>query len=559
MNRTLGPVVLSLALSVTSSIHAHAGQPPIWTYKADCAVRWYRPTPSGILLVGTEREIIGVAPDSGTVAWRLGPVKDSNASDVELLAHSAAAVLSLKKQGSGLPSLSLIDVRDGKALWTSDTLGLSQSIGSFLIPGTDKLVLRARASEGDNETAMLVELASGTPIWMNEDLAEHRSRYMYKNTTVYPHYALYMDTDSTMIVATQDASFLKLNLGTGDTVWKGSGNPAPEPHPEEVSLGGAIHAIGSLLSHGSDEKEEKEEPKPPEVHEMDFRYAPILEAQARDRFYAPYRGTVAAFSMANGQCLWPNPPALMGLAAQMAEFPSGLLVRVIEPEGNDLHHKVVLLDKDTGAVKWRWPSSYWSAASNFIVEDKRAVIAAEGTIRAVDLASGKAQAVGKLKFEDADEAQSLLAVPDRYVAIGKSNLGIYSKKDGQRTKKYYRPPPDDTGWGLALLGVSALTWSLTTVETGPNTTVSGGLDPMVGLNKLVKDYSSSRESDTYAYFLADAEYGREKGVGIVRVARETGDLAGQVLLGKKKPDYALDADGRLYFKSDSKEIRCYRF
>lgn len=44
----------------------------------------------------------------------------------------------------------------------------------------------------------------------------------------------------------------------------------------------------------------------------------------------------------------------------MAEFPSGLLVRVIEPDGSDLHHKVVFLNKDTGAVKWRWPGSYWS-------------------------------------------------------------------------------------------------------------------------------------------------------------------------------------------------------
>jgi hypothetical protein len=553
-------VVTSLA-SGSIAIHAQADSSPVWTYTADCGIRWFRPTPPGILLVGTEREILGIAPDSGSVIWRLGPITNSNGSDVELLAHSATAVFSLKNQGPGLPPLSLIDLRDGSALWTSATVGVTRSIGSFLIPGTDKLLLRGTLSSGEGDTAMLLELASGVPIWTNAGLARHRFPYMYKHNLVYPHYSLFMDTDTTMIVATWDRLFVKFNLGTGEDIWEAIGNPSKEPNTDDVSLGDTAKSIGSLISmiQGKDVKEEEpKEKKPPEIHEFDFRYGPILESAEGERFYAPYKGTVAAFSMINGDCLWPTPPMLNGLAAQMAELPEGLLVRVVEPSGKDLHQRVVLLDRGTGAVKWKWPDLYWDGASNFVVEDDRVVIAAEGKIRAVDFAGTKAQTVAKLEFDDIDDPNTLLVVPNGYVVIGRSNLGVYAKEDGKRIKKYYRPPPSDEGWGTLLLGLSLLTYSPSSVDVGSGVKVSGGLDPMLGLNKIMKDYSSSSESEDYVYFLADTKFGDEKGTGIVRVMRETGDVAGQILLGKKKPDYAL-GEGQLYFKPDSKSLRCHRF
>jgi outer membrane protein assembly factor BamB len=556
-------LLLSLAVSAASLVLAlpvPAAAPPTWTYKAESRIRWYRTTPSGVLLVCTEHEVQGIAPDSGAVIWRIA-LKNPKTVAVDVLAHPSAAVLTLGDQGPGLPPLAVIDLRDGRPLWTSATLGILRSTGCYLIPGTDEVLLRGSPSPGGgNDTAVLFDLATGAPLWTNATLARPRFPYMYGTNLVRPQYATFLDTDTTMIVAAWDRLFLKVNLVTGETAWEAIGNPAKEPPPsDDGALGDLIGDIGSLFGKHKSRPKEKTPPKQPEVHEMDFRYPPILVVPDEDRFYAAYQGTVAAFSMTSGECLWSDPPRLMGLAAQMADLPIGLLVRVLEPRGKDAAHRIVLLDKGTGAIRWTWPKLYWSASSDFLVEDERVLIAADGRIRAVALATRTETTFAKLDFEDIDEAYSLLAVPSGYAALGRSNLGIYAKADGHRIKKYYRPPPNDEGWGAALLGLSALTLAADPAHLGSRVAIGGYLDPMVGVNKILKDYSASKEKEDSAYFLADTAFGDETGTGIVRVRKETGEVTGQILLGTKEPDYALDLEGRLYFHPDSNSIRCYRF
>jgi len=77
------------------------------------------------------------------------------------------------------------------------------------------------------------------------------------------------------------------------------------------------------------------------------------------------------------------------------------------------------------------------------------------------------------------------------------------------------------------------------------------------VSDVMKDLSASRQRESYVYFLA--KVGEEKKPGIARVRYETGEGAGEIVLDEKKPEYALDSSGRLYFRHDSKTIQCYRF
>jgi hypothetical protein len=527
-----------------------------------------------VFLVWTDREILGVAPDSGNVLWRIGPIKDphvgagldqtGHASNLEPLAHGSAALLSVGLQDSvGIPPVSLIDLRDGHTLWTCQQEGVLRSIGSFLVPGTDHLLVRASISpDGSKKTAFLVDLASGVPIWTSKSLGEEFQPvlpFWYGSCRIQAHQVPFMDTDSSMILHMRDGVFQRFDLNTGALVWTAQGKHV-EPYTSTTDMKHRAALSGARLAHQMsynpktkkvevDLEKESEEDK---ERELEFYFAPILRSSTGARFYAPYQSSVAAFSLASGELLWSDPPKLDGAVEQMEETPAGLLVRTAEPSGKDLHHRVLLLDAETGAVKWSWPKrnaifnpGYWRDATNFLLEEDRVVIAAEGNLRTTGLAQLRDQVLGKLKFDGLDHARTLLDVPGGFAVIGRSNLGIYAKADGQRTKKYYREPPLDPGWGLELLILSAVT--------------KGWVDPKLGWEWSRNDLSSSTEREGYVYFLAKMNVGGHEGSGIVRVRRETGDYAGEIYLGTKTPECSLDADGRLYFWSSSKTIQCYRF
>jgi hypothetical protein len=556
-----GRLLLALLLAAAGTVvPVQTRAAPIWKLQLDSPVRWFKTSPPGVFLVGTGREILGVEPDSGNVLWRMGPFKDSNPEDVELLANCGAALFNVGIQGAPASSpVSVIDLRSGHTLWTCEQQQALRSIGSLLIPGTDHLLVRATTSaDGSKKTAMLVSLASGVPIWTSESLGndfEPVLPFWYKTCLIRSHQVAFMDTDSSMVFHMRDGMFQRIDLKTGMTVWTAQGkHVAPYTNKSDQEHRAANPTSQMTYNVDKQQVEWKDIPEEDEDREMEFDLAPMLESSSGDRLYAPYQCYVVPFSMVSGECLWEDPPRLEGEVAQMEETSAGLLVRTVEPVGKELQHRVLLLDAQSGVVRWRWPKKggrfglsvgYWTDATNFLVEGDRVVIAAEGKLRSADLAQGREKTLAKLDFDGTDDARTLLSVPRGYSVIGRSNLGIYAKEDGHCTKKYYRAPPDELGFGLALLALSAVTM--------------GWVDPKLGLDTLLGDLSASEERENYAYFLADLGVRGRAGPGIVRVERETGDVAGEIYLGTKAPVYALDSRGRLYFKSGPKTIECYRF
>jgi hypothetical protein len=178
------------------------------------------------------------------------------------------------------------------------------------------------------------------------------------------------------------------------------------------------------------------------------------------------------------------------------------------------------------------------------------LIAGEGSLITVDLAGGKDRTLASLGFESDDYPIFLLQAPGGFSVIGRQNIGIYAADDGRRIKKFYREAPGGTVLGLALLGISAASYA-----AGSPIRVS----PEMGLNEFMADYTATRTRDDYSFFLVDLKDGDDTKPGIVRVNRQTGEAQGEAVLGTKKPDYIIDSDGQVIFRSDSKTLRCYRF
>ena len=543
-----------------SAVSARAEPAQIWKLDLDRPVRWFKTSPPGVFLVGTDREILGVAPDSGNVLWRMGPIKDSNARDVELIAGQPMALLQVETRDSlGIRPLSLIDLRDGHTLRIRHE-GLLRSSGSFVVPGTnDLLVLATTSPDGSKRTAIRVDLASGVPLWTSQtpcDEFEPVLLFETGSSLVRARQVPFNDTDSSMILHMLDGTFRRFDLNTGALVWSGRDKRARK----YFSASAWEHrTVTPRIEYNFKTKAFETNYEPEEPREFELRLAPLLASSKGARFYAPYRSSVAAFSLASGECLWSDPPDLQGSVAQMQETPAGLLVRTVDvSDKKEVRHRVLLLDAETGAVRWRWPKSggllgslskndYWLDATNFVLENDRVVIAAQGKIRTADLAQGQEQMLGKLEFDHYDHPGTLLSGPGGYAVIGGSNLGIYAKADGQRTHHYDCGPPTDMGWGLALLALSAIT--------------RGWVEPQLGLAALaaIPDLSRSTQAESYVYFLAMMKEGKREAPGLVRVLLETGEPAGEIFFGTKKPAYRIDPDGRIYFWSAMNTIECYRF
>jgi hypothetical protein len=93
----LPPVVLAvLAIASTSFSGTAPEASPAWTFTSGDTIRWYTAAPSGVLVVGTNQEIIGVAPDNGTTIWRLAGLEDAQAGDFKIIGPTSLALVSLR-------------------------------------------------------------------------------------------------------------------------------------------------------------------------------------------------------------------------------------------------------------------------------------------------------------------------------------------------------------------------------------------------------------------------------------------------------------------------------
>lgn len=566
-----------LALLILST-HALADTKPAWVLSLDRPLRWFQPAPSGVLLVGTEQEILGVGVDNGTVRWRLGPAEDSKGGDVEALAPLPYALVSLgKRRAPNFPATFLIDVRDGHTIWAADSLGVGWSIGSWLLPGNDRLLLRAALKpKGKVQTAILVDVRTGNRIWTRQELGENFDPEPVVAARICGYERPLLDTDSTMILFSDSKTLRKYDLGTGALLWQSTDLPPP--------AAGLLERLGDATEVGKNEAGKNEEKAKGEEAEraiVNVWCAPMVVATSGDRFYAPYLNTVSSFSTKNGQRLWKKIPKLTGVVVQMQEIQSGLLVRTLSNEDSP-SFKVELLDRESGKRRWRVPgkgsglltklAGTWSSTSNFLIDGNRMLIASEGDLVSVDLTGGEDRSLGKLGFESGDDPITLGRVPEGVCVIGKQNLGIYATDDGRRIRKFYRDAPGGEGLGLALLGVSALTYGAGFFEGGSVRVSAHGdhldrttekwsvkLAPEVGFNELMKDYTATRARDNYSFFLIDLKDGDDIKPGIVRVNRQTGEVEGEAVLGTKKPDYIIDSYGQVIFSPDSKTLHCYRF
>jgi outer membrane protein assembly factor BamB len=534
------PVVLvMLALTSTSFSGTSPDISPTWTFTSADTIRWYTATPPGVLIVGTDQGIVGVAADSGRTIWRLEGLEDAQAGDFRIFGPTSLALVSLRGgTPTKQPKVFLMDIRDGRTIWSADSVGITECLGGFLLPRSRRFLMGAGlASEGKQRALVLLDLGTGAVLWKSEEFfAKYRPALFQVDgrPTIAPHQPPLLDSDSTLIVFMNKYKMRKYDLHSGAVFWEAR--------------------VDSVRGLWDPLFEKRDSPA------LYHGFARMTLAADRQCFFAPFQNSIGCYSLIDGHGLWQKTPRLPGPVTQIEEVPAGLLVSVVDENEPPQRH-LVLLEASTGQIRWKSPhglvKSCWLSTSNFLVEEHRAIVAADGKLLAVSLESGKESAIADLGFKGEDGPRRLEARKDGFLVSGAQNL-VLAARDGRPIFRFYRHAPGGSRLRAALLAVGSIT-AIAASELGEREWVSredyGKLFLAVG--EAAAEHGAAIDAGDVLWVLADKTGASDK-PGLVCVNRADGEVIGEVPLGVDRPDFLTDWTGRVYVKSDGQTIQCFQ-
>ena len=149
---------------------ARAADP--WQAKLDAEVRFYQTTDVGVLVVGTEKSLYGLDPETGEILWRR---KGARLDENDVAAVPGTDLLLISIERGDKTRLEAADLLTGDALWRSDKVRGAVMQTAF-DPDTNLLaavlVRDAHGKAGDGlkkkPVAHVFDITTGDELWKRE-------------------------------------------------------------------------------------------------------------------------------------------------------------------------------------------------------------------------------------------------------------------------------------------------------------------------------------------------------------------------------------------------------
>lgn len=543
MTLLIAPLAALFAASTGTTVPSQ-NQEPLWRLTTDHAIRHHRVTTPGTPVVSTGGALIGVSPADGSIAWQRsdlpspaevaaaqtpsggfgtgqmgGAVSGETGLDLHLLWGTPYALVAVRS--SGQPArFEMIDVGTGERRWDSDPLPIEDLRGHFQLPGNERLLLYGPDRETRQPTLAAVTLETGELLWRNDGLFEKapaESGPMGSGSagsgaaTILGHQPPLFDSDTTAILFLSKEGLLRLDLRTGQPLWRATTKADPP-----------------ALVKG---------------------FAPMLLVDGV--VYLPADRRVHAFRVEDGAPLWPKPPKLDGIVAQMQVTEAGLVVAGT-PERTDRggwaggKFFVGVLDPATGSVRWKQKGG----GPPFVYESGTLYVADGKGVSAVNASDGEVRQHARLKFQGGEEPVRLERRGPNLLLASTQNLALVDSAGRVLYHTYFEAPPAALFGKIA--GVVLMVASVYSAAT------YGGLVP-TSVPFWSRDRTTLFTSD-YAYIVTEHAPGPDGPRALVKISKDTGDVERWVAVHDKSPEYEVDAAGQLLFlKTTDREILCYRF
>lgn len=317
---------------------------------------------------------------------------------------------------------------------------------------------------------------------------------------------------------------------------------------------------------------------------------------------------IAFLSAANGEDLWDKAPKTKGYVQHFYIMDDGILFGIYEGginkisfDGNTLFKKplktgeniqvmaetpqglIYITDSDanivnlqTGDQVWDKPLKYKRAdavSSGFDTKNNRYLISADGELHAIDAKTGESSVLANSKFEG-KEAPTGVEVRDQGILLtSDQNIMMLDWEGKQIFHNYYRAP-GKSAFGAILAGVTAVATATTAMaaynaanqnrnklgqytDRGENyADLGSGMAMATGASvaEMLKRFKATSATKDDRFILTKLD----DGVGLVKVNKDTGLVAKEIILKDKKPEYIVDEiGGVLYYQASNSTVYVY--
>jgi len=258
----------------------------------------------------------------------------------------------------------------------------------------------------------------------------------------------------------------------------------------------------------------------------------------------------------------------------MAKTPQGLIY-ITSEDAN-------IVDLKTGDQIWKKPLKYKNSAavaSTFDSAKNRYLIAANETVFAIDADSGDVSELAATKFDE-KEMPNTLEIKNGNIFLGSSQNMMLLDNNGDKMYHEYFKSPGKSGFVKVLAGVVAVASTAMAMahaaKAGANRSAFGNSNNLDSYNDYGKE--NKRAADMFAS-IGDASFALmsqrfkatsasensqfiltklDDGIGLVKVEKESGKVAKEIVLKDKKPEYKVDDfGGILYYKANKSTLYTY--
>ena len=616
-------VILLVGILMVNVTSAQKAETPENTYDLGATINEMTITVGGILVAATNEGLVGIDPKQNTPVFTFNNFGKLKPEETEFIPASPYIVVSQgadsKFAGLAKTKRAVLNYITGKVIFNSETDNWNQIYTCNIVLPQNKLIVSGIQKEGDKFEKI-------TPKVAVYDLSSQKLDYSFfldkpgrvgiaKDFSVT---GIPLLLKSMLIIPTAQGLIAKKH--NGDDLWeckiKGvnwmvADETEKEIYGFETTVNGKNTRIHKIGNNGA---ELWKDDRKVQGNVSNFQILPQGIAVVSDKVAAE-ESEIAFLSASSGEDLWEKAPKTKGFVQHFYVQDDGILfgiqqggINKISFEGQTLFKKPLktganimvmaqspqgliyitsedanIVDLKTGDQVWSKPLKYKNSAavaSTFDSSKNRYLIAADGTIYAIDANSGNVKELANVKFDEKEVANAMQIRNGNIFLSSSQNLALLDSNGGEVYHGYFKSP-SQSGFVKVLSGAIAVASTglamAHAAKEGMNRTNSyGDTNDLSNYNDYGKE--NKRAADMFAS-IGDAAFDLmskrfkataatenaqfiltklDAGVGLVKVNKDTGKVDKEIVLKDKKPEYQVDEiAGVLYYKANDKTIYSY--
>ncbi|WP_431136318.1 PQQ-binding-like beta-propeller repeat protein [Psychroserpens mesophilus] len=607
-------VMVAFFLNATL-LFAQKAEAPDYNYQLGAKINEMTITEGGTVVVATNDGLVGIKPGETNLLFNFtdyGRVKPEELFYVPqapyvIIGQTGFANLATKK--------AVIDYMSGKKLFSTEDNGWKQVYTCDVMMPQNKLVVsgQRRANEKYASAVAVYDLNTGAEDY-RFNLVDP-TKVTMRNFMVTGRPLLLKDK---LLIPTSQGILAKTK--TGETIWENKVKNINwmtnnESETDIYAFAGTANGKNTrIYKINADGSEAWQDERKVKGAVSNFQILPQGLAVVSDvaggsgTFAAASESKITMFSASTGEDLWDKAPKTKGYVQHFYIMDDGILfgiasggINKISYEGNTLFKKPLktgeniltmaetpqgliyitsedanIVNLETGEQVWNKPLKYKRAeaiSSSYDSKNKRYLISADDELFAIDENTGEASTLAESKFEGKENPTGVEVRDGGILLTSDQNMMLLDWKGETSWHEYHRAP-GKSAFGAILAGVTAVATATTAVASynaaNQNRNSLGrytdrgqryadfgdGMAAASGASiaEMLKRFKATSATQNAQFILTKLD----DGVGLVKVNKDDGVVAKEIILKDKKPEYQVDEfGGYLYYKANDKTIYTY--